>query len=221
MKLDKWQEEVLAYEGDLVLCTGRQVGKTTIFARKAAIYLLNNPGHQIIICSLTEDQAKLIIVMIQDYLEKNLRPMIVKGKLNPTLNRITLKNKATALARPVGNTGDALRGFTGDVLIIDEASRMSELIFEAAEPVLMTTGGQIWMCSTPFGKTGYFYRCYHDDKFKRIHVNTEDVAEKRLETQRTKLLELLKDEKLRMTKLQYQQEYQGLVVGGIKRLLSA
>ena len=35
IKLDKWQQEVLDYDGDILLCTGRRVGKTYILARKA------------------------------------------------------------------------------------------------------------------------------------------------------------------------------------------
>ena len=33
---------------------------------------------------------------------------------------------------------------------------MPESVFTASKPTLLTTGGKIWMCSTPFGKTGYF-----------------------------------------------------------------
>ena len=64
IKLDSWQKEVLDYQGNILLCTGRQVGKTFIMARKCAKYMLEHRGSKIIIVSLTEDQAKLIIVMV-------------------------------------------------------------------------------------------------------------------------------------------------------------
>jgi hypothetical protein len=83
--------------------------------------------------------------------------------------------------------------------------------------MLATTGGNIILLSTPFGNEGYFYRCFHDKNFTSIHVNTEEVAKKRKEPQKTSMLNFLKDEKERMTKLQYQQEYLGLFVGGIER----
>ena len=33
-------------------------------------------------------------------------------------SKITLKNRSSALARPVGNTGDAIRGFNADFILI-------------------------------------------------------------------------------------------------------
>ena len=115
--LDDWQKEILDYEDNFLLCTGRQVGKTTIMARKAAQYMLKHPNSNIIVVSLTEDQAKLIIVMILDYLEKNHNKQILKKNIYTNQSKVTLRNKASVLARPVGTTGDAVRGFTGDVLI--------------------------------------------------------------------------------------------------------
>ena len=106
--LDDWQKEVIAYDGNIVLCTGRQVGKTLTMSIKAADFMLNHPNSKIIICSLTEDQAKLIIVMILDYLERNHKHLIAKGKNKPIQNKVILKNKSMCIARPVGNTGDTL-----------------------------------------------------------------------------------------------------------------
>jgi len=58
---------------------------------------------------------------------------------------------------------------------------------------------------------------FHNDKFTRIHVNPEEVIKDRQEPQKTNLIEFRKDEKERMTKLQFQQEHMGLFVGGIQR----
>lgn len=223
--LDDWQKQALEHRGNLLLCTGRQVGKTTIMAIKAGAYMLANPNSKIIIVSLTEDQAKLIIVMILDWLEKNSRNMIARGKHKPTQNRVVLKNGSQAIARPVGNTGDAVRGFTGNVLIIDEASRMPELAFQAGMPTLLTTGGEIWMCSTPFGKQGYFYECFlnKDNRFKVIHTNSEEVIRNRpinaewTEEKKQKALAFLESEKQSKSKNYYGQEYLGLFLDDLRQ----
>lgn len=225
IKLDDWQNDILNHDGNIVLCTGRQVGKTLTMSRKAALYMLKHDGCSIIIISLTEDQAKLIIIMILDYLERHHKKMIGKGKDKPTMNRLTLTNGSTALARPVGNTGDAVRGFTGDVLIIDEASRMPELAFAAAKPVLLTTAGQIWMCSTPAGKEGYFWDswCNVSKRFKVFHITSEKVITDRPiseswdEEKRKQALAFLDSEKHDMTELQYGQEYLGLFMDDLRR----
>lgn len=222
--LDEWQEEILKHRGNVLLCTGRQVGKTTIFARKAGQRMINQPGCRIIVVSLTEDQAKLIIVMILDYLETK-KGIISQGKNRPTQNKIVLRNGSSVIARPVGTTGDAVRGFTGDVLIIDEASRMPELVWVAGLPTLLTTGGEIWICSTPHGKEGQFYEFFlnKEGMFKVFHISSEKVIHERpisagwTEEQRTKAIKFLEGQKAALSELRYGQEYLGLFLEDLKR----
>ena len=223
MILDNWQKEFIEHRGDCLLCTGRQIGKTTSMAIKAAKRMLEKRTN-IIIVSLSEDQAKLIISMILRHLEQTNKTQLKKGNKFINQNKVTTKNGSVALARPVGNTGDALRGFTGDVLIIDEASRMPELAFTAAEPTLLSTGGEVWMCSTPFGKKGYFWDQYNaavgqedtelenEMGWKVWHVNGEEVIKNRpisdewTEEKRRKAIKRLENVRKRWSDLRYGQE---------------
>lgn len=224
MKYDPIQEEIMAAEGDLVVNTGRQIGKTTIFSHKIAKYMLDHPKHQIIVVSLTEDQAQLIIVMILSYLEKNHKAMIAKGKLKPTKSRVALINKAIVISRPVGTTGDAVRGFTGNVLYIDEASGMPEMMWKAAMPTLMTTGGQIWMSSTPRGKfvgstskKNFFYKCWEnlEGRWQVFDISSEEIIKNReisddwTEETRAKAIKFLENQKATLSDMEYRQEYLG------------
>lgn len=225
--LDNWQREILEHKGNLVLCTGRQVGKTFTMSQKAAKYMIDNPNSKIIIVSLTEDQAKLMIVMILDYLEKNYKTSISKGKDKPTQNKVVLRNKSQVIARPVGNTGDAVRGFTGNVLIIDEASRMPKIAFEAALPTLASTGGEIWMCSTPHGKQGYFWDSFNNkERFKVFHISTEEVyrnrplSEEWTEKRKEESIKFVEQEKKDKSELMYGQEYLGLFLDDLQRFFS-
>lgn len=233
LTLDEWQQEVLAYEGNICLCTGRQIGKTMIMSRKAAERMLKQETH-ILIASLTEDQAKLIIIMILDYLQAHAKDQIAKGRHKPTQNKIVLKNGSSAIARPVGNTGDALRGFTADVLILDEVSRFSQLIITAAKPTLLSTGGDLWLCSTPFGKKypdgtfTFFYECFLNshNRFKVFYKSSEECIQERpiseawTEKKRKEALEFLEDEKKSMSYLQYGQEYLGLFLDELRQYFS-
>lgn len=232
--LDDWQREALDYEGNLLLCTGRQVGKTFIMSIKAGEYMMKHPNSTIIVASLTEDQAKLIIFMILTYLQGKYPREISLDKDKPTQNKIVLKNGSQVLARPVGNTGDAIRGFTGNILILDEVSRFNQLILTSATPTLMTTGGQIWMCSTPFGKQGYFWEQFDlaynkkdkKSRFKVIYRSSEDVifnrpvSESWTQEKRDGAIEHLKQEKATMSVLAYGQEYQGLFLEDLMRYFS-
>jgi len=222
MEYDRWQQEVKDYEGDILVNTGRQVGKTMTFSHKIGDFLLNHPKSQVIVVSLTEDQAQLIIIMILDYLQKNFKNQIQKGKNKPTKSRVWIKNGAHVISRPVGNTGDAVRGFTGDVLYIDEASGMPELMWKAALPTLMTTGGQIWMSSTPRGKfignsaeKNFFFKSWEnqDNKWKVFEINSEQVMRERPisdewdKNKSDKALAFLENQKLFLTEMEYAQEY--------------
>ena len=226
MKLDNWQIEVLETKGNLALCSGRQVGKSTVISIKAAKEAISKPNQSIMIIASVERQALLLFEKVLSYIYNNNRKMILKGKDKttgqrkaPTKHELNLTNGSTIRCLPTGDSGYGIRGYTIDHLYADEAHFIKEDVWAAVTPMLATTGGTINLLSTPFGCEGYFHRCFYDKKFKSIHVSTEEVAEKREEPQRSMMINFLKDEKERMTKLQYQQEYLGLFVGGIMRFI--
>jgi len=221
MNLDDWQKEVLETEGNLVLCSGRQVGKSTVIAIKAGESAVKSKK-TIMVIAHVERQALLLFEKILSHIYENYKNQIMKGRKKPTKHTIHLKNGSIIHCLPTGDSGYGIRGYTINELYADEAHFIKEDVWAAVTPMLATTGGTINLLSTPFGTTGYFYRCFTDENnnFTKIHVSTEAVAEKREEPQKTHLVEFLKDEKDRMTKLQYQQEYLGLFVGGIQRFFS-
>ena len=236
IKLDPWQEEVLKHKGDLGLCTGRRVGKTYILARKAVDHMMKY-GKPVIVVSLTEDQAMIIIQMALTYARQEYPKLLGKGKYKPQTKKLFMlkgKKPVQMISRPVGNTGDATRGFEGGVLIVDEASRMPRLFWIAALPVLLTCAGEIWMCSTPYGKQGYFWERFNeainlkDEKarFKFFYKSTPDVmgdrpiSESWTEEQREGARRILEDDKRDMSEIEYGQEYMGLFLDEIMQLFS-
>jgi hypothetical protein len=208
-ELDKWQEEVLKAEGNLCINSGRQVGKSAIIAIKASEYMVKHPGKKILIISVTEDQAEMMIQKIMMYLFDNYKDQIAKGKNKPTKHQIHLKNGSQVRCKAVGQYGLGVLGLTIDILIPDEAAYMPEAIWPSVTPMLLTSGGNIWLVSTPNSREGFFYDAYTnpDLGFKTFHVNSEEVAELRPEPQRQVMLNYLKSEKARMTDLQYAQQY--------------
>jgi hypothetical protein len=208
-KLDSWQEEVLKAEGNLCINSGRQVGKSAIIAIKASEYMVNHPGKKILIISVTEDQAEMMMQKILLYLFDNYKDQIAKGKDKPSKHLVRLKNKSEVKCKAVGQYGLGVLGLTIDILIPDEAAYMPDMIWQSVTPMLLTTGGNIWLVSTPNSKEGYFFDAYTNPSlgFKTFHVNSEEVAEQRPEPQRSIMLNYLKSEKARMTDLQYAQQY--------------
>jgi len=217
MKLDKWQQTVLDTKGNMCICSPRQMGKSTIISQDAGDYAINNPKKSIMIIASVERQALLLFEKVLSYIYGKAKTQIKKKKDKPTKHELKLKNGSIIRCLPTGESGYGIRGFTIDRLYADEAAFIKEAVWAAVTPMLSTTGGDIILLSTPFGIENYFYRMFHSDKFTSIHVDPEEVIKHRPEPQKTNLIEFRKDEKERMTKLQYQQEHMGLFVGGIQR----
>ena len=149
----------------------------------------------------------------------------------PTQNKIALSNGSQILARPVGQTGDSIRGFNANVLILDEVSRFNKFIMEAATPILLTTAGEIWMCSTPKGKQGYFWERFNEaynlkeknSRFKVFYKTTPEVINGRRisaswsEEHRALVLENLEKEKKEKSALEFGQEYLGMFMEDLMR----
>lgn len=198
---------------NLLIC-GRQVGKTTAMSIKAgelAIHLYKK-GDKILIIALTERQAFNIFFKTLNYLQARYPKHIATGKDKPTMHKITLKNGVTIECQPTGLTGAGIRGLTVKKLIVDEASRIPQEVFDAITPMLSVSGGSIDVASTPCGKKGYFYECSLRDDFVKEYVSAEDCPRHDKE--------FLKKEKETKSSLVYAQEYLGMFLDDLLRLFS-
>ena len=201
LQLDKWQEDILKTEGNIVLCSGRQVGKSTVIAIKAGEYAIKNKNKTIMIISAVERQALLLFEKIHGYIYENYKKYIPKGKNKPTKHTLRLTNGSIIHCLPTGLSGYGIRGYTIDQLYADEAAFIPDEVWTAVTPILATTGGDIILLSTPHGREGYFYRCFSDESFTKFHESSEDCDRVPKD--------FLDKEKERMTTLQYAQEYKG------------
>ena len=196
---DKWQERVLAHQGNITIRAGRQSGKSEVISKKAMDFAFGNPDTTTLIIAASQRQSGLIFEKVRhrcdeldDYAEK------------PTLTKIVLNNGSRIYCVPAGRTGYSIRGYTVDLLIADEAAFIPETVWMAVTPMMAVsknTKGFGWtiLISTPFGKGGYFYNSFTDDSFLQIHVSSEDCP--RISKS------FLAKERKRMTKQQYKQEY--------------
>jgi len=66
-------------------------------------------------------------------------------------------------SRIVGLPGmeGTVRGFSSvSLLLIDEASRVEETMYQALRPMLAVGSGDLWLMSTPYQKRGFFYEIW-------------------------------------------------------------
>lgn len=224
VNLDEWQQNVLNTSGNIVLCSGRQVGKSLIVAIKAAEFAVKNHNASVMIISASERQAEELFRKVMAYLDDNYKRMVKRGRERPTKNLLKLQNGTFIRCLPTGLDGRTIRTYTVDLLIADEAAFIFEEVWAAVTPMLLTTGGDLVLVSTPFGRRGYFYDCYNSEDFTTFHVNSEATIKERgyssswTEKQRERAIEHLEREKKRMTELQYAQEYLGQFVDELQQL---
>ena len=204
--LDKWQKEVLDHDGNITIRAGRQVGKSTVIAIKAARFAKDNRGTVTLVIAAAQRQSSLLFDKIRGEIDRLVEIGEVEYADEPTLTRIRLANGSAIYSLPAGRTGYFIRGFTVDLLIADEAAYIPEQVWRAVIPMVAVSQklrkkGWIILLSTPFGKGGYFYDSFHDKDFKTFHVSSERCP--RFPS------DFLMKERRRMTKAEYAQEYLG------------
>jgi hypothetical protein len=123
-----------------------------------------------------------------------------------TRSECNLVNGTRILSLPTGKTGAFVRCYTVDILIADEAAYIPEPVWLAVKPMLATSKvmrGLGWeiLLSTPFGKGGYYYNCCHNPDYLQIHVSSESC--RRIDP------EFLRKERVRLSRMEYSQEYLG------------
>jgi hypothetical protein len=202
IQLDDWQKIILETKGNIALRSGRQVGKSTVISVLAGDYAALNPNKVIMIIAAVERQAYLLFEKCLYYMEKKHRRMILQGSQRPTKTEIQLSNGSRIYCLPSGLTGYGIRGYTIDLLIVDEAAFVPDEVFNAVTPALAARkDARIVLLSTPFGRQGYFANAFNDKTFTTFHVSSEECP--RISK------DFLSQEKARLSKLVYMQEYLG------------
>ncbi len=154
----------------VVYRTGRQVGKSRNAGIKAIHFgyfaplfakNLDEGECNIVIASLSKDQAFLIFRKISNFIHKS--PTLSKLIRRETKSELTMEwydgsGKTNFIVRPIGDTGDSLRGFTVHYAILDEAAYIPQVVYDAFLPSTVTTKPHILLTSTPKGKSGQFFK---------------------------------------------------------------
>ncbi len=189
---DPWQRTLLRSSATrvLLLCS-RQLGKSTGTAFVALNEAYLNPLSQVLLVSRSERQALELFKKISRF-HKALR--LVDSIKELTLS-IELKNGSEIIALP--GDGDTIRGFSAPrLVVVDEASRVSDDVIAAVLPMLISNNGRLIGLSTPMGKRGWFYEKWIADEggWERHNAKAIDsprISREALEEQRRDLGERL------------------------------
>jgi len=195
---DAAQARVLSSRSKRVLlnCT-RQWGKSTVTAAKAVHQAYLNPESLTIAVSPTARQTGEFLRKAEGFVRKLRLP--VKGDGDNEMS-LAFPNGSRIVGLPGSEA--TVRGFSAvALLLIDEASRVSDDLYLALRPMLAVSGGTLWLMSTPHGKRGFFYEAWANggDTWERVMVRAEDCP--RIPASH------LEEELLTMGERMYRQEY--------------
>jgi hypothetical protein len=166
-KPDKWQRQVLEHEGNIILRTGRQVGKSETVGKKCAKEAIRHKNITILMIAAAQRQSSEIfqktlrnLYKVHDAMLKEVggfQPDPTKSprqndddrkkfeaeyglfKGNITRTECNLINGVRILSLPTGKTGAFVRCYTVDILIADEAAYIAEAVWVAIKPMLATS----------------------------------------------------------------------------------
>jgi hypothetical protein len=184
---DPWQAKLLRSTArQLILCAGRQVGKSTVVAALALHTAIYKPGALILVIAPSQRQSRELFIKINNFLN-DLEP--AESLEEETKLSLMLSNRSRVVVLP-GDNARTVRGYSApELLIEDESAYVADETYDAILPMLAATPtGRIVLMSTPYVAAGHFYQIWHGpDTWARFELKTADcprVAKEWLEARR-------------------------------------
>jgi hypothetical protein len=168
---DPWQEQFLRSQAQrqCLLCC-RQAGKSTTTAVLALHEALYTPRALVLLLSPSLRQSQeLFRKVLATYKSIQTIPSTMESAL-----RLELENGSRIVSLP--GKEETVRGFSGvTLLIVDEASRVSDDLYYSIRPMLAVSGGRLVCLSTPYGKRGFFFEEWQEGRnWERIRITAPD-----------------------------------------------
>lgn len=158
---DPWQARLLRSKGPRVLLNiHRQAGKSTGVGALAAHTAVYEPDSLILLLSpgLRQSQELFRKTLTAYHALDGVAPADAENKLT-----LELHNGSRIIALP-GNE-ETIRGYSGvRLLLIDEAARVSDLLYYSVRPMLAVSGGWLIALSTFFGRRGWFHEAWESNQ---------------------------------------------------------
>jgi hypothetical protein len=173
LEADPWQRDVLRSNArQTIMLVTRQGGKSTVSSIRALHTAEYAPGSLVLLLAPSYRQSKELFRKIKDAYAKlsNPSPLASESSLE-----MEFENNSRIVALP--GKEQTIRGFSGvSLLIVDEAARVPDAMYQAVRPMLAVSGGSIILLSTPFGKRGFFFDVWDkgDALWHRTRVTAYD-----------------------------------------------
>jgi len=154
---DLWQARYLAdpFPRQLLLAS-RRVGKSTVAGVRTLSHCLTTDGALALVLSPTLRQSQEFARTVVDADRAIGRPVPV---VRDSATGIEWANGSRMLSLPDNQRG--VVGFSPTMIVIDEASRVSDALYKSLRPML-GLGAELCLLSTPFGRLGFFWEIWDD-----------------------------------------------------------
>jgi hypothetical protein len=178
------------------MLAARQAGKSQVAAALALRVALLRRRALVLLLSPSLRQSAELFRKVLDLFGALRRPVGVRAE---SALRLELANGSRVLSLPESER--TVRGFSAvNLLVADEASRISDDLYRAIRPMLATSGGALVALSTPFGRRGWFFRAWDEEPdWRRVRVKAEECP--RISR------EFLEEERRTLGERYYSQEY--------------
>lgn len=181
----------------------RQSGKSQIVSIYTLMMAILEPI-TIIIVAPTQSQSGELFAKVRDAANKkpNIRALIRKS----TETEMRFSNGSRIISLPCGPYGATIRGYTCDILIIEEAGLMKdEIVNTVLVPMLASKGdeGQIIKIGTPLIRNNFYRSCYEDPEYKVINVVWQDCVKEGQYTQK-----FIDEQKSQLLDIEFRTEYE-------------
>jgi len=141
---DRWQRDVLlSRQRQLLLNCSRQAGKSTVAAALALHTALFEPRQLVLLLSPGLRQSTEIFRKLIDAYDAVDRPVPAESR---TALGLELTNGSRIVCLPGNET--TIRGYTPQLLVIDEASRVPDDLYRSVRPMLAVSQGRLLALST-------------------------------------------------------------------------
>jgi Helicase len=172
---DAWQADVLRSRAQqILLLASRQAGKSATSALLGIDEAIHRPPALVLLLApaLRQSQELFRIVRLGLHRLRDVTPPIAEE----SALRLELANGSRIIALP-GKEATVRSYANVALLVVDEAARVSDDLYQSIRPMLAVSGGRIVLLSTPFGKRGFFHHEATEggDDWHRVTVTADQV----------------------------------------------
>lgn len=155
----------------------RQTGKSFSVAAYCIYEAVIKSGQQILIVSPTQRQSSELFNKIKNFVHSN--PNLNSSADKFTQTEIIFDNGSRIISLPCGDYGESIRGFTADVLIIEESGYVKDsIVSEVLMPMIASTQGKVIQIGTPKGTNHFYEACYgQESPYLFSHITWREAVE--------------------------------------------